>query len=111
VPNNDQRPATNDLRKAILGILAMIFLLGALGCLLWPPSKSPGLEWEAACCRIGPILAVLWLAYDDLKRIPWWLWIAAPIVLFIIIKWKIMVLFCIPILILIGLLKPRLKRR
>jgi hypothetical protein len=56
-------------------------------------------------------LAVLWLAYDDLKRIPWWLWIAAPIVLFIIIKWKFMVLLCIPILILIGLLKPRLKRR
>ena len=109
--NNDQRPATYDPRRTILGILAILFMLGALGCWIWPPTQGVGLEWESACWRIGPILAVLWLAYNDLKRIPWWLWLMLPVILIIIVKWPKMILLGIPFLILMVLLKLRTNSR
>jgi hypothetical protein len=112
VPSNDQRPTTNDPRRAILGILAIFFTLGAIGCWIWPPSAGMGLEWQSVCSRFAPILAVLWLAYDQLKRIPKWLWIALPIVLFIIVKWPTRtLLFGVPFVILFVLLKVRWKIR
>ncbi len=111
VPNNDQRPTTGDPRRAILGILAVFFMLGALGTWFWPPTQGAGLEWQAACWRFAPILAVLWIAYYDLKRIPWWLWLTLPFILIIIVKWPRYLLFSIPFLILFILLKLRIKGR
>ena len=111
MPNNDQRPTTNDPRRTILGILAIFFMLGALGCWIWPPTHGVGLEWETTCWRIGPILAVLWLAYYDLKRIPWWLWLTLPVILIIIVKWPKYILLSIPFLILLVLLNKRMKSR
>jgi hypothetical protein len=111
VPKNDEKPTTADPRKMILGLLSAAFLLGAAIFFFWPPVGNAGREWEAACFRIGPIFAVLWLAYDDIKRIPWWLWVASPVVLFVLFKWKYLVLLLIPIIAVVAILKPRLKRR
>jgi hypothetical protein len=108
---DDQRPTTNDPRRTLLGILAIFFMLGALACWIWPPTQGVGLEWEAACWRFAPILAVLWLAYHDLKRIPKWLWITLPLILIIIVKWPKTLLLSIPLLILLILLKLRIKGR
>jgi hypothetical protein len=109
---NDQRPATTDFRRPLLGILAIIFALGAIGCWIWPPSAGVGLEWQAACWRFAPILAVLWLAYDELQRIPKWLWIALPIAIIIIVKWPTKTLLLgVPLVIVLALLKMRWKIR
>jgi hypothetical protein len=111
VPTNDQRPTTNDPRRSILGILAIFSLLGAIGSWIWPPTDGFGLEWQSACWRFAPIMAVLWLAYDELKRIPKWLWLVLPVALIIIVKWPKTFLLCIPFLVLLVLLKMRWKSR
>jgi nicotinamide riboside transporter PnuC len=111
VPKNDKPSTSKDQRRAIIGILAVFFMLGAMAFAIWPPSQGFGLEWEAACWRIGPILAVLWLAYDDFKRVPWWLWLLLPVILIIIVKWPKVILLSLPFLALIALLMPRMKNR
>jgi hypothetical protein len=111
MPNNDQRPTVNDQRRIIIGILTVIFFLGALGFSIWPPSGSAGQEWQSACWRIGPLLAVFWLAYNDLKRIPRWLWFMLPVIFIVMVKWPKTLLLLIPFLILLALLKLRLKSR
>jgi hypothetical protein len=98
-------------RKTIIGLLAIFFLLGGVSCYFWPPSSGIGLEWKAACWRFAPVMAVLWIAYDELKRVPRWAWVVLPIVLIIIIRWPKLALLCIPLAILAALLKVRLKRR
>lgn len=109
MPSNDQRPTP---RRTILGTLAIFFALNAIGFWLWPPATNMGLEWQSACSRFAPILAVLWLAYNELKRFPKWVWIALPITLFIIVRWPMRTfLFGVPIALLFALLKVRWKIR
>jgi hypothetical protein len=100
---------SDDLRRNLLGVLAIVFMLGALASWIWPPTQGMGLEWQAACWRFAPILAALWLAYYELKRVPWWLWLILPVVIIIIVKWPRYLLLSIPILILLILLNLRLK--
>lgn len=102
---------TDDLRRTLLGVLAILCMLGALASWIWPPSEGMGLEWQAACWRFAPILAALWLAYYELKRVPWWLWLVLPVAIIIIVKWPRYLLLSIPILILLILLNLRFKRR
>jgi hypothetical protein len=108
---NNQPQTTNDTRRTLIGILAVFFLLGALACWIWPPTQGVGLEWESACWRFAPILAVLWLAYPELKRVPWWLWLVLPVALVIIVKWPKTFLLSIPFLVLVVLLKVQWTRR
>lgn len=86
-------------------------MLGALAFEIWPPAQGFGREWQSACWRLAPLLAVFWIAYPDFKRIPWWLWLALPIVLLVLVKWPKTVLFFIPILIFLAILKLRIKPR
>ena len=56
--------------------MAIALLIGGLVFWIWPPAEQ-GLmvQLEATCWRIGGCLAVLWLAYPDLRNIPRWFWI------------------------------------
>lgn len=111
MPNDNPHPTTHDYRRTIIGVSAIIFAIGAVGCLKWPPTQGIGLEWESACWRLAPIFAVIWLAYDNLKRIPRWLWFVMPIAIFVLYKWKYLLLLFIPLAIILELLKPRIKNR
>ncbi|MCC6125123.1 MAG: hypothetical protein IT426_09195 [Pirellulales bacterium] len=108
---DNRRPKTEDFRRTILGILAVLFMLGALVFEIRPPTQAFGLECQSACWRLAPLLAVFWIAYPDLNRIPWWLWLALPVLLFILVKWPKTILFFIPILIFLAILKLRIKPR
>jgi hypothetical protein len=108
--DNEPRPANKDPRKIILGILCVLFFLGAAAFWIWPPTGSAGQEWQAACWRVGPLLAAVWLAYDELKRLPKLLF-AVPVALAIMIKWPKTAILLIPILFFLVILKMPLKRR
>ena len=102
---------TDDLQRTLLGVLAILSMLGAVASWIWPPTQGMGLEWQAACWRFAPILGALWLAYYELKRVPWWLWLVLPVAIVIIVKWPRFLLLSIPILILLILLNLRFKRQ
>ncbi len=93
------------MRRHLLGIIALAFLLAGLGIWYWSP---PDFKWWAAETeRIGIILGVLWLAYHDLRRIPVWIWPAILVALIIAVRWPKSLLVLVPLLILVALLRPR----
>jgi len=97
------------LRRHLLGIIALSFLLVAAAIWYWSPL---GYEiWAADCGRIGVILAVLWLAYHDLRHIPAWVWPAILVGVVIAARWPKYLLLLLPILILAAILRPRRRER
>ncbi len=85
----------------------MVLLLTAI--VLWFQGVQEGLSYqvEVNSLRAGSFLAVLWLAYADLNRIPPWLWaVFLPILVIIVFRprWLIIVL---PIAFLLAILHPR----
>ena len=61
--------------------------------------------------RAGVLLAVWWLAYPDVDRLPRWALLALPMLaLGVLIKPKL-ILLAIPAIILLAVLRPRLTGR
>jgi hypothetical protein len=85
------------MRRHLIGILAIIALLGAAGFWIWP---QPGWEaYESACWRMGAVLCAMWLAFPDVRRIPNWALAALPVVLFLLVRFPRQFLFAIPVMI------------
>jgi hypothetical protein len=110
MPNNDGKRAVFEWRRTTLGLLALTLLIGWIQCWIWSPESNAGREWHTLCARFGPLLAILWLAYPEVQRIPRWFWLLIPIALFLIIKFPKMILLGIPVLFFLGFLKMRMKR-
>jgi hypothetical protein len=95
------------MRRHVIGILALAMLVTAVA--LWVQGTQEGLAYqvEVNSLRMGSLLAVLWLAYADLYRIPPWLWATfLPMLVIVVLKprWLIIVL---PITFLLAILHPR----
>jgi hypothetical protein len=91
----------------------MALVLIATGGVLFftPGEKSPQMkEVAAACLRLGPLLVAVWLAYDHLKRIPLWLYLAVLVVAVVAALRPRTLWLLIPLLILLAILKPRPRR-
>jgi len=96
------------MRRHLIGIIAFVLLLLAVACWIW----SWGRDWpqlEAAFWRVGAMLAVVWLAYDELKRLPAWLLGAVPVLLVILALKPRWFLFFLPLLLLLAFVWPRAK--
>jgi hypothetical protein len=91
------------LRRHLVGILAMLLLLGGIAFWIWPPSEQYE-QFYAMCWRLGGILAVLWLAYPDLCRLPGWLLLALPVLAIVLVRWPRLFLWLIPLLIALAIL-------
>jgi hypothetical protein len=64
------RPA--GFHRPTIGISALLLL--AIGAALEVWWSSDAMQpWIAACIRVGSVLAVLWLAYPQVSRVPAWL--------------------------------------
>ena len=79
-------------------------------CIYQPGEQGSLMQLEAACWRMGGCLAVLWLAYPDLRNIPRWVWVALPVLILVVAKWPRLFLFIIPLLLLYALIRPRLRQ-
>jgi len=67
-----------------LGIISSILLTCAVVLLLsWYSDPSHFTYRQSWIIRFAPLLFLLWLAWTDLKRIPWWNWLLMVAVLLI----------------------------
>ena len=69
-------------------------------------------DLEATCLRIGPLLVAIWLAYEQLKRIPVWLWCTLPVIVLVAatrMRWALWLL--VPLIVAAAILKPRVWPR
>lgn len=100
------------MRRHAIGIIAIVLLLTSLAMFFWhviEPLKDWRYALLGATVRVGTLMAVVWLAYDELKRLPAWIWGTLPVLLAILAlrpKWLVI---AIPIVIALAILKPRLS--
>jgi len=99
------------MRRHLIGILSIILLIGA-ALLQFSPCEGQGARMLLATCwRLGPVLAVLWLAYPEVERMPPWIWFLVPGIIAVLV-WKPRLLFiAVPVLLLIGVLRPRTAKK
>jgi hypothetical protein len=99
-------------RRHAIGIIALA-LMATGGILYFTPDKSVVMtDLAAACLRIGPLLAALWLAYDHLKRVPVWVWCTLPVfVLLTATRLRWMLWLLVPLIAALAILKPRARPR
>ncbi len=99
------------MRRHALGIIALLCLVGTVVFWLQPPRDAWQAQAEAACWRGGTLAALLWLAFDQLQRLPGWLLgLLLASVAIVAIRPKT-ALLAIPLLIVLAILRPRFGRR
>lgn len=99
------------MRRHLIGIIALLLLVGAVYFWVWPPQGSFQTQMEAACWRAGALALVIWLAYGDVHRMPAWFWLSLPVLVIVLAKWPKRVVYVIPIVLALAILRPRVGRR
>jgi hypothetical protein len=77
---------------------------------LWPSVSGEYPAVEGAFWRVGALMAVLWMAWPDLNRLPSWMLVFVPVVLLIIAVRPRWAIYLIPVLLVVALLRPRKKK-
>ncbi len=100
------------MRRHLIGIIALVLLLSALGIWLWMPVASVNREaLMGAFGRVGILMALFWVAYRDLQRVPAWLFAAIPALLVVLAIKPRWFLFLLPLVLALAFLFPRIKKR
>jgi hypothetical protein len=86
-------------------------LVAAVVLWIWPLQQSWYEMLWAACCRLGPFMAVLWLAYPEVERLPAWLLAAVPLLVATLALRPTWFLIALPIFIALAILKPKARSR
>jgi hypothetical protein len=100
------------MRRHLTGIIALGLLLSALGMWLWMPVASANREaLMGAFGRVGILMALFWIAYRDLQRVPTWLLAVIPALLVVLALKPRWFLFLLPLVLALAFLFPRIKKR
>lgn len=114
------RPAHHFLPRTILELVTLINLRTKIGiiaaiCLLVSAGfyvvgdeaaiRVP--EMQGALFKVGLVMAAIWLAYPNLKRLPGWLAVGCCVGAILIAIHRRLALLVIPLLIVAWLLRPR----
>ena len=99
------------MRRHLIGIIAVLSLLGAVACEIWPPQEAWGATLQSGLCRGGVLAAVVWLAYPEIRRMPAWLWSMLLGILVVVAIRPRTVIVAVPIIIALAILRPRIGRR
>jgi hypothetical protein len=97
-------------RRHAIGVIAVILLSAAWALWRWPVEADWYTPVMAACWRLGPCMAVLWLAYPEVNRLPAWLIGVIPLLLAILAVRPRWFLIALPIVIALVILKPKAGR-
>ena len=98
------------MHRHAVGIIAVALIAGAAAMSFWPSLRENWPMFEGAFWRVGALMAVAWLAYHDVRRLPAWMLLFAPFVLLVIAFRPRWIIFLLPILVAIAILRPRKKR-
>ena len=110
--HNPKFQIQNPVRRHAIGVLALLLLLAWLILWLYPTGGSVGAEYlKEACGKMGLLAAVVWLAYDEVQRLPLWTLPLLLVFLIVLIKWPKWLWLAVPILLAAALLRPRISRR
>jgi len=93
------------MRRHAVGLIALSLLGTALALWLWMPSgTATGEALIGACSRVGILMAVLWLAYREIERLPPWILAVIPVLLAILAVRPRWALYLIPVVVVLAVL-------
>lgn len=98
------------MRRHAAGIIALILLLLAAAMWYWPPIADAEVL-QGGCLRGAAVFAAVWLAYDQVQRMPGWLLALLPVFLVLLVIRPRWCLYALPIVILLAILRPRGRRK
>jgi hypothetical protein len=100
------------MRRTALGILAATLVTGAVLLSIWQPEGPNWRGWVLpACVRMGAITTILWMAWDDLHRLPQWLLSTILVSLILVTLRPKLFLLIIPLVVILAIIRPRFGRR
>jgi hypothetical protein len=95
------------MRRHLIGIFSLVLLAGAVAFHFFPPTSVVTTEWQAACWRMGLMLALWWLAWPQAVRLPRWLVVAVPLLVVVLVLRPKYFLVAIPLVLALAILMPR----
>jgi hypothetical protein len=98
------------MRRTVLGILAVICLVGGVALLWFGPADETYLMFGSSGLRIGLVLGAFWLAYPQLSYVPWWFVQALLVGAVVVAVRPRMALIVLPLLLTIWLIRPRKRK-
>lgn len=100
------------MRRTALGLLAATLVTGAVYFSLWPPESVNWRAWLLpACVRMGAVTTALWMAWDDLQRLPRWVLSATVTALVLVAIKPRLFLLIIPLVAVLAIIRPRFGQR
>ncbi len=100
------------MRRHAIGAIALLLFAGAMAFVIWEP-RAVGwqVQFQAACWRVGAGMAVLWIAYPDLQRMPPWVWAVLLAAMVVIAAKPRAAMLIVPLIIILAVLRPRFGQR
>ena len=99
------------MRRILVGIIAIVLFVGAVYFHAYPPEGAFWTQLESACWRVGALMAVIWLAYPEVNRLPGWLVGTVPVLAVILALRPKLFLLAVPVVIALAILKPKVPRQ
>jgi hypothetical protein len=100
------------MRRHAIGIIALLLLVGNVVLRVWPLPDETWQVWMlSACARLGPVLALLWFAFDEVERLPAWV---LPLILAVLVALALrpkLFLIAVPVIVALAILRPRFGRK
>ncbi len=93
------------MRRHLIGIISLMLGVGAL---VSKHYDAP--QFTSPCSRVGVLMAVLWLAYKELQRLPERVWRPLLVAALVLAVKPRLILWAIPLIIVLAILKPRFGR-
>ncbi|HYW78138.1 MAG TPA: hypothetical protein VE890_01120 [Thermoguttaceae bacterium] len=93
------------MRRHLIGIISLVLFVGALVSMHY---ETP--QFTSACSRVGVLMAVLWLAYKELQRLPERIWRPLLVAALVLALRPKLILWAIPLIVVLAILKPRFGR-
>jgi hypothetical protein len=93
---------TESMRRALLGLLALVLL--ATGLIAWGGANE---TISGTSLRLGIVLALVWLAWPQLRRLPVWIVAVVGVALVLAMRWPKLLWGLLPLAVLLWLLRPR----
>lgn len=98
------------MHRPTVALLAIVLLL--TGTALWfvGGDVEDYQAWIAACWRVGAVLAALWLALPEMRRMPTWLLLAILVVAVLVARQPRAMILVFVAAVAYAYLRPRLQR-
>lgn len=92
--------------RATIGLLAVVLLIVGFFTRHQVDEAVSG-----ACFRVGLMMGLWWFAYPQVQNVPRWLAVTGGLLLLVVMLRPKLLIFAVPVVIALWLLRPRSSRR